>query len=36
MKIIADFVPNHCSKDHPYFKDAQKCTWSIKIQKIML
>ena len=23
MKIIADFVPNHCSKDHPYFKEAQ-------------
>jgi len=23
MRIIADFVPNHCSKDHPYFKEAQ-------------
>jgi glycosidase len=24
MHIIADFVPNHCSKEHPYFKDAQE------------
>jgi len=23
MKIIADFIPNHCSKEHPYFKEAQ-------------
>jgi glycosidase len=23
MHIIADFVPNHCSKDHLFFKDAQ-------------
>lgn len=22
MKIIIDFVPNHCSVEHPYFKDA--------------
>lgn len=22
MKIIIDFVPNHCSIEHPYFKDA--------------
>lgn len=22
MKIIIDFVPNHCSVNHPYFKDA--------------
>lgn len=24
MRIIADFVPNHCSKEHPYFKEAQR------------
>jgi glycosidase len=24
MRIIADFVPNHCSDMHPYFIDAQK------------
>jgi len=24
MHIIADFVPNHCSKDNLFFKDAQK------------
>jgi glycosidase len=23
MRIIADFVPNHCSGQHPYFLDAQ-------------
>jgi len=23
MKIITDFVPNHCSKHHPFFKEAQ-------------
>ena len=23
IRIIADFVPNHCSAQHPYFKEAQ-------------
>lgn len=23
MRIIADFVPNHCSRNHPFFKEAQ-------------
>jgi glycosidase len=33
MKIIADFVPNHCSSQHPYFLDAHRnkvslyCRW---------
>lgn len=24
MYIIADFVPNHCSKEHPFFQHAQR------------
>ncbi len=24
IKVFFDFVPNHCSKHHPYFLDAQK------------
>ncbi|MBR6304608.1 MAG: hypothetical protein IKR37_03145 [Paludibacteraceae bacterium] len=24
MKVIADFVPNHCHIDHPFFQDALK------------
>lgn len=24
MKIIADFVPNHCSREHPHFQEALK------------
>jgi glycosidase len=33
MRIIADFVPNHCSSQHPYFKEAREnknspyCRW---------
>jgi cyclomaltodextrinase len=23
LHVIADFVPNHCSKNHPFFKEAQ-------------
>ena len=23
LHIIADFIPNHCSKEHPFFKEAQ-------------
>lgn len=25
MKIIADFVPNHCYESHPFFTDAAAC-----------
>jgi len=28
MRIIADFVPNHCSKQHPYFQEAQRNKYS--------
>jgi cyclomaltodextrinase len=24
LRLLADFVPNHCSKEHPFFKDAQQ------------
>jgi cyclomaltodextrinase len=24
LHIIADFVPNHCSKEHPFFKEVQQ------------
>jgi glycosidase len=24
MRIIADFVPNHCSHEHPFFREAQE------------
>ena len=24
MTIITDFVPNHCSREHPFFKEAQE------------
>jgi glycosidase len=24
IRIIADFVPNHCSRSHPFFQEAQK------------
>jgi len=24
MHLIADFVPNHCLKEHPFFRDAQQ------------
>jgi len=28
MHIIADFVPNHCSKFHPFFQEAQQDKYS--------
>jgi glycosidase len=24
LHVLADFVPNHCSKDHPFFQEAQQ------------
>src|SRR4030043_790002 len=29
LHVITDFVPNHCSRDHPFFQDAIKNKHSI-------